>query len=204
VDRLDLAGLIASRLCHDLAGPVSALANGAELLETETDEVVRAEFVAIMGKGAAQLTAKLRFYRLVFGGGAALPVAAAEARAVLSDYIASDRQVSLDWRLDEEPVARSMARLLLALAALAAETTDRGGTVCVALSDAGACVEATGMRVVLPRDQRDILTALEFEILPAASRAAFAHLAATLAARLGADVIVREEPGMLSLSVRLR
>ena len=35
-DRLDLASLLGSRICHDLISPIGAIGNGLELLMIET------------------------------------------------------------------------------------------------------------------------------------------------------------------------
>ena len=38
---LDLTALVASRICHDVVGPVGAIFNGLEVLEDDDDEQVK-------------------------------------------------------------------------------------------------------------------------------------------------------------------
>ena len=41
IDPLELAALVASRVCHDIISPVGAIVNGLEVLEEEKDEQMR-------------------------------------------------------------------------------------------------------------------------------------------------------------------
>jgi histidine phosphotransferase ChpT len=41
MNAIDLAGLLCSRLCHDLLSPVGALNNGLELMADEQDPEMR-------------------------------------------------------------------------------------------------------------------------------------------------------------------
>ena len=69
-DDLDLASLLASRLCHDVVGPVGAIQNGLELIAEDKSMTEMA--MALIQKSAAQASAKLQFARTAYGaaGGA--------------------------------------------------------------------------------------------------------------------------------------
>ena len=64
---LDLAALLASRVCHDIISPVGAITNGLEVLEEETGEEMRSFAMDLIKKSARQASAKLQFARLAFG-----------------------------------------------------------------------------------------------------------------------------------------
>ena len=51
-DPLHLSALLASRVCHDLINPVGALSTGLEVLEEETDEVMRTEAMRLISVSA--------------------------------------------------------------------------------------------------------------------------------------------------------
>ena len=72
IDPLELAALVASRVCHDIISPVGAIVNGLEVLEEEKDESMREFAQDLVQKSARQASAKLQFSRLAFGasGGA--------------------------------------------------------------------------------------------------------------------------------------
>ena len=66
-DSIQLASLIASRLCHDLLSPVGGMANGIELLVDETDPKMREQCIDLLAQGARRTATRLRFFRLAFG-----------------------------------------------------------------------------------------------------------------------------------------
>jgi histidine phosphotransferase ChpT len=109
---LQLAELMAARLCHDLVGPIGAVANGIELL----------------GEGGAQ------WFRFAFGTANALPGSAmmAETRRLASGLFEEGR-VTLDWPAPDEALeaatTRPGAKLALNLTLLGLESLPRGGTV---------------------------------------------------------------------------
>ena len=55
----DLAALLCSRLCHDLIGPVGAIANGVEFLQMEDDAEMQEQAVGLLAGSAADASAKL-------------------------------------------------------------------------------------------------------------------------------------------------
>lgn len=67
---LDLASLLASRLCHDVVGPVGAIQNGLELMAE--DEFMTEMALDLIRKSAHQASAKLQYARMAYGaaGGA--------------------------------------------------------------------------------------------------------------------------------------
>ena len=67
LESLDLAALIASKVCHDVISPVGAIVNGLEVLEDEKDEMMRETAFDLIRKSANQASASLQFCRLAFG-----------------------------------------------------------------------------------------------------------------------------------------
>src|SRR5215207_4303193 len=67
LDPLELAALVASRVCHDVISPVGAIVNGLEILEDEKDEEMRGFALDLVRKSARQASARLQFARLAFG-----------------------------------------------------------------------------------------------------------------------------------------
>src|ERR1700691_3022054 len=96
--------LLAARLCHDLIGPVSAIANGVELL-ADDDAGFAADALALVADSSRKAGRRLQFYRFAYGfgaGGLAAPpphVLAAEFfadTAIGLDYVATVRSLPLD------------------------------------------------------------------------------------------------------------
>ncbi|MBT6511040.1 MAG: hypothetical protein HOL02_11415, partial [Rhodospirillaceae bacterium] len=64
-----LAGLICSRLCHDVVGPAGAIANGLELC---ADPEMVESALGVMRSTSDQLNRRLSFYRRAYGTGSGL------------------------------------------------------------------------------------------------------------------------------------
>ena len=123
---LQLAELMASKLCHDLVGPVGATANGAELL---ADMTMEDEALALTSASANQATRILQYYRLAFGASGALRNDYDELRSVAEGWLKL-RDLNLTWNLDAaEDVPLGATKLLANLIGVAAEALPRGGEV---------------------------------------------------------------------------
>lgn len=117
-----MAGLVASRICHDLISPIGALNNGVELLSG-----VGGEELALIVECAEAARDTLAFQRLVFGAASeADTVATGEAVRIAKSYFGLKRfTVSWSPLNAAEPRIDVQARLLLLLAAI--ECAPRGG-----------------------------------------------------------------------------
>ncbi|MGB1876763.1 MAG: hypothetical protein ACPHGY_07545, partial [Rhodospirillaceae bacterium] len=72
-NELQLAQLLCTRLCHDLAGPVGAISAGVELMGTDP-ELIDDETMSLLSGSAEAAGRKLKFLRVAFGwsGGRAI------------------------------------------------------------------------------------------------------------------------------------
>src|SRR5690606_28656759 len=113
---ITLAGLLCSRLCHDLISPVGAFNNGLEILSDEDDPDMRAEVMSLLSQSAGQTAARLKYFRLAFGLGGAFgeTVAADELMAVVEDYFAGGK-IGLDWRVTSTQFPKNTAKIMLNL-----------------------------------------------------------------------------------------
>lgn len=126
-----IAGLLCSKLCHDLISPVGAVNNGLELLGE--DQGIRDEAVALIGQSARQAAARLAFFRVAFDGANQGESMTAEDAAGLAEDFFEGSKITLTWAspapMAANTMPRSRARLLLNMVLLAAETLPRGGEV---------------------------------------------------------------------------
>ena len=134
--------VIGSRICHDLASPLGAVANGLELL-TLSGMGNSAE-LALVQDSLRGAKAVLDISRLAYGRTAPGESLSAEAfRKITTDYYAGKPRLSLDWQL---PVSQSRARAqIILLACLAAEqAVPRGGSLRVEGDTQSARITARG------------------------------------------------------------
>jgi histidine phosphotransferase ChpT len=151
IDPLELAALIASRVCHDIISPVGAIVNGLEVLEEEKDESMREFAMDLVQKSARQASAKLQFSRLAFGasGGAGTEIDMVDAGRCTAALMEREK-AELDWRVATPLLPKLHAKLLLNLLIIALNSVARGGRISVTAEREG---EETVMRVVAEGDR---------------------------------------------------
>jgi histidine phosphotransferase ChpT len=138
------------RICHDLAGPAGALANGIELLAMDGAEGGE-ETLALLRDSARALTARLDFFRAVFGQPTARALkSGAAARAAAEAYLAQQGDRARRFALSDFPEGEDLPllerRLALALALAGADALPFGGTVAVTRQNGGVCLRVAGRR----------------------------------------------------------
>ncbi len=122
---VNLAELIGSRICHDLISPVGAITNGLELLEM-VGSMQGPEMELISGS-VSSAAAKIRFFRVAFGGASEQPLGKAEVNGLLGDIERASR-VKVHWNVTQ-PMPRNQVKLAF-LALLCCESAmPMGGTV---------------------------------------------------------------------------
>jgi histidine phosphotransferase ChpT len=133
--------LIAARLCHDLIGPVAAIANGVELLGEDDPDFVR-DAVALVGDSARKANARLQFYRFAYGfGGGGLTGPAPHQLA--AEFFA-ETAIECDYRAEARAMPIERQKLACTMLAVAGEGLPRGGRLVLGAGAAGPQIEATG------------------------------------------------------------
>ena len=145
---LELASLLASRLCHDVVGPVGAIQNGLELIAE--DEAMAEMAMDLIKKSAAQATAKLQYARMAYGAaGGADVLDPAEAGRLTAAMFAGER-AALAWEWNGAPAPRVPVKVAMLLATFALGAVPRGGTVTVRHEEDALTVLAEGASVRKP------------------------------------------------------
>lgn len=167
---LDLAALLASRVCHDIISPVGALANGLEVLEEEQGEEMRQFAMELITKSAKSASAKLKFSRLAFGasGSAGASIDTGEAEEVVGLYMEGEK-ADYTWQGPRSLVPKNRVKLLLNLVLTSLGAIPRGGTVAITLDGEGDSttfsLRCTGPKARVPGEFVDMLNGtLEGEI----------------------------------------
>lgn len=193
-DAADLAGLLCTRLCHDLLSPIGAVANGLELLAEESDPEMRQRCFGLLEQSARASSDKLQFFRLAFGGGGspdeAVPVD--EARAALERLAGDGGRIALDWAVADATLPRAAVKVLLNLALIGIEALVRGGTLAIGAESGDAAPSEIVVRAAGPRLVFDpaIGQALDGELADAelSTRTVPAALLRRLVAGLGGEL----------------
>ena len=78
-DSARIAGLVGSRICHDLVSPVGAISNGLELIALAGQP--GPEEMALISQSCSSATARINLFRMAFGAASAdQQIGGAEAR----------------------------------------------------------------------------------------------------------------------------
>ena len=92
---LRIAGLLASRLCHDLVGPLGAVSNGLELIAEE--DAMAKEALGLAQRSAKRASSRLQFFRYAFGAaGGEANFGHGEARPVVLNLL-NNGDIAIDW-----------------------------------------------------------------------------------------------------------
>ena len=187
--------LLAARLCHDLAGPIAAIANGAELLGDDDPDFAR-EAAGLIGDSARTAAQRLQLLRFVYGfsrGGSAGPpphTLASEYFAgstIACDYPDAVRQLEPDWQ-----------RLACNLLLVGAEALPRGGRLVLEAEAGGITLTASGDGSGPSNETREAL-ALATPVAELTSRSVGAYLAGILSGGLGRALVVTAEAGRFQI-----
>src|ERR1700691_6194195 len=88
--------LLASKLCHDLVSPVSAINNGVELIEDIGGAVVE-EAMKLIGDSAQHASRRLRLFRVAYGrAGSEENIGVKDVRQIAEQYAAGGK-ITLAW-----------------------------------------------------------------------------------------------------------
>jgi len=188
---LRVAGLLTSRLCHDLVGPLGAVSNGLELIAE--DDAMAKEALALAQRSAKRAASRLQFFRYAFGAaGGESNFGPAEARPIALNLLSSG-ETAIDWPESKDvdlPVGTG--RLLLNLTLLAVECLPRGGTALVALGSNRIGVEAMGRQARLSGETK---AAMAGAVAPAqlSARTVLGYYVTQLITGLGGQLELSDE-----------
>jgi len=131
---LDLAALLASRVCHDIISPVGAINNGLEVLDEDNGEEMKEFAMDLIRKSAVSASAKLKFARLAFGasGSAGAMIDTGDAEEVAHAYVAGEKP-ELEWNGARVLMPKNKVKLLLNLILVSLGAIPRGGVIKVAI-----------------------------------------------------------------------
>lgn len=131
---LDLAALVASRVCHDIISPVGAINNGLELLDEGGAD---ADAMDLIRTSALNASVRLKFARLAFGasGSVGASIDTGEAEKAAKDFALAEKKTEVSWNGPRAIIAKNRVKLLLNLFLIAYGAIPRGGSIDVHLEN---------------------------------------------------------------------
>jgi len=166
MDSSRLASYVASRICHDVASPLTSMLQSMELLfDDSLGPAMKAEGEKALRTGLATLEAKLRFTRFAHGSQIVSIndnlCSIGEAKDLFVKLFATNSRTELVWQVETQRITNRQMRLLMNMALIMIEPAARGKCVVSARED--------GDRLVLDVEALGQFSKLKEEVLDALS-----------------------------------
>jgi histidine phosphotransferase ChpT len=147
---LQMKEMLFSKMTHDLVSPAGATENGLELLEEESGDMA-AEALQLVKQSAAQVSARMRVYRLCFGtAGAAAGMDLRTIQQTLSAFYRFEEKYTLTFENCTGDLSAEAKKLLFNIVMCAADALMYGGDIHVSWAAGVITITATSKRPEKP------------------------------------------------------
>ncbi|MGQ0533681.1 MAG: histidine phosphotransferase family protein [Caulobacteraceae bacterium] len=195
IENTKLTALVASRICHDMVEPMSAIIQGLEMIK-DGDGKADPDALSLLDHGVGKAWAKLEFFRFAMAGAMAEGDSELEEGRAVAVKLYSVLKPELVWSAPAVQMPRPAVRVIVNLLLIANECLPRGGKVEIAAAKQGEggeiLVTATGPRAKL-KDATS--AALRGEGEEPTGHTIQPTLTGLLARQGGVDLSARETPG---------
>ena len=152
IENTKLTALVASRICHDMVEPMSAIIQGLEMIKSG-DGNPDPDAVSLLDHGVGKAWAKLEFFRFAMAGATAEGDSELEEGRAVAIKLYSVLKPELVWAPPPVQMPRPAVRVIVNLLLIANEGLPRGGTGTVTAEKHGeggeVIVTAAGPRAKL-------------------------------------------------------
>lgn len=205
--KLRMAEMLCTRLCHDLTGPISAVSNGAEFISEDSFNM-QGEAVDLIVSSAFSAVSRLQFYRFAYGRVKGQGEASLDDKKQLVEDFFRGTNVKLDWPDQYGDAAAlsiswRMARMLFNLLVIVSGGLLKGGQISVRLQESDdharqLTVTATGESIKWEPDHQEILQGRgnEENMDP---KTVQMFLTAQLAEELGVNLNIESDSGKIEI-----
>jgi histidine phosphotransferase ChpT len=151
--------LLATKLCHDMAGPISAVHNGLEfmMMEDESgsgdDAALRKQAIQLVQDSSAQSLARLQAYRVAYGmvrGSSETMLS--EVKEIFRNYFHKSN-IKVEW-VEPAPdkIASYVRRILVSSVLIVSKIIIYGGTISISFQGNKFSVKATAPKIKDPKE----------------------------------------------------
>lgn len=151
-----MAEMLATKLCHDLTGPIGAVNNGAEFISDE-DFTMQGDALQLITDSAREASVRLQFFRQSYGSvKGAGEVSLGEKKRLVSEFFKHSR-IQVDWPdmyadAGNVSLAQRTSRLVLNVILIVAASMIKGGTLHIKIEQ-----EGDAEKVITVKAEADVL-----------------------------------------------
>jgi len=192
IENTKLTALVASRICHDMVEPMSAIIQGLEMIK-DGDGKPDPDALSLLDNGVGKAWAKLEFFRFAMAGAMAEGDSSIEEGRAVAEKLYGVLKPELIWSIPNVAMPRPAVRVIVNLLLIANECLPRGGTVELTAEKQGDAVDvvvvAKGPRAKLKETTAQALRGDEGEL---SGHTIQPTLTALLARQGGVELVARE------------
>ena len=150
IENTKLTALVASRICHDMVEPMSAIIQGLEMIKGADGKTLDPDALSLLDNGVGKTWAKLEFFRFAMAGAVAEGDSTLDEGRAVAEKLYSVLKPELVWSAPSVAMPRPAVRVIVNLLLIANECLPRGGKVDLSAAKAGdggeVVITATGPR----------------------------------------------------------
>ena len=128
IENTKLTALVASRICHDMVEPMSAIIQGLEMIK-DGDGKLDPDALSLLDNGVGKAWAKLEFFRFAMAGATAEGDSTLEEGHAVATKLYGVLKPELVWKAPNVAMPRPAVRVIVNLLLIANECLPRGGVV---------------------------------------------------------------------------
>lgn len=148
IENTRLTALVASRICHDMVEPMSAIIQGLEMIKG-ADGKTDPDALSLLDHGVGKAWAKLEFFRFAMAGAVAEGDSTIDEGKDVAHKLYSVLKPELKWSVPAVQMPRPAVRVIVNLLLIANECLPRGGTVEITGKAGEIIITASGPRAKL-------------------------------------------------------
>ncbi len=205
IENTKLMAVVASRICHDMVEPMSAIIQGLEMLKGE-DGKIDPDALSLLDNGVSKAWAKLEFFRFALAGAVAEGDSELEEGRAVALKLYGVLKPELIWNAPTVKMPRPAVRVIVNLLLIANECLPRGGSVELSAEKHGAggevIVTAKGPRAKLREATAAALRGEGFTNESVSGHTIQPALTCLLARQVGVELSARESEERVELVAR--
>lgn len=163
INAMEFAMKLCTKLCHDMAGPISAVNNGLEFyFDVEKDPVMQEQALDLISMSAKASQFKLQMLRIAYGRADKDTESSFEEFKDIVEGYFSEGKIFIQWELAESHTGwlnNEIRQLVASMILLTAQVMVYGGRIIILLSENGkdVIVKGVGMRLKHDEEMRAII-----------------------------------------------